>query len=99
MSAGGSGGYGSGTGVPVGDAVAVPVQEAAALTAWREAVQNARHMLLGASRLVECSSEGGSDARLGLVLAGLRDLETRIDGHLATPAGQAGGSGRPATQL
>ena len=95
MSASGSGRYGSGAGVPVGDAV--PVQETSALIAWREAVQNARHMLLGASRLVECSPEGGSDARLGLVLAGLRDLETRIDGHLATPAGQAGGSGPPAT--
>ena len=79
MSASGSGRYGSGAGVPVGDAV--PVQETSALIAWREAVQSARDMLLCAPRLVE----RGSEARLGVVLAGLRDLESQIDGHLAPP--------------
>jgi hypothetical protein len=68
----------------------VPVEEATALIAWREAVQGARTVLLEASRLAACGAEGGSDARLGAVLAGLRDLEVRIDGHLASPAGGAG---------
>ena len=90
MSASGSDRYGSDAGVPVGDAV--PVQETSALIAWREAVQSARDMLLCAPRLVERSS----DARLGVVLAGLRDLESQIDGHLAPPPS---GPERPATSL
>jgi hypothetical protein len=36
-------------------------------------------MLLEASCLVE----GSSESRLGVVLVGLRELETQIDGHLA----------------
>jgi hypothetical protein len=77
MSASGSGRYGSGTGLPVGQAV--PIEEASALIAWREAVQGARSVFLEASRLFESGSERA-------VLDGLHDLEAQIDGRLRSPA-------------
>lgn len=76
MSVSGSGRYSPGYGPP-GERP-VPVDEASALIAWREAVRGARSVLLEAARILDGGSRDCSDARLGAVLAGLRDLEFQI---------------------
>jgi hypothetical protein len=58
----------------------VLADEAAAFEGWREAVQDATSVLVAASRIARADCHAGADPRLATVLAGLRDLEVRLEG-------------------
>lgn len=56
-----------------------PLEEASALLAWQETVRRARAALIEASQLSGASG-AAMESRLGQVLAGMRDLESKLGG-------------------